>query len=359
MRVVNGWVDTALEIDYGNKSMDRNGWKPLIIVLHGTAGGSSAQDIAVYFRDGAEQASAHFVIGQDGTVVQGISCDVAAWGNGLTTAGHAPFLPDSSQVNGNWYTISIEHCKPHDDNSDQLTDAQKNTSFALCDALCSAYGIPRKVATDMNGGILGHHDFDPVNRRLCPGPYPTDELISYLNGNSNNTQGDDMLTLSDPWAAGYFSDNGNGQWRCKNGGHIVGGNILKYYCVTQGAARLPLSEEIKDIPGHPEVAYQLFESGIIVFDPNHVLDGPAMPSSYGCYFVKLGTALAQKLLSQPLLNQIASLNAQIASLQQQLQSTQNANVQQLQQQIQTLTTQLSSAKSALAQIATEATNAGK
>ena len=57
--------------------------------------------------------------------------------------------------------------------------------------------------------------------------------------------------------------------------------------------------------------------------------------------------------------EMLALDQKVQSLSQQLQSTQNANVQALQQQIQDLTTKLSSAKSALAQIANEAVTASK
>lgn len=58
----NGWLDVAIEVDYPNKSMDRQGNKITHLILHGTAGGTSAQAIANYFATGSEQASAHFVM---------------------------------------------------------------------------------------------------------------------------------------------------------------------------------------------------------------------------------------------------------------------------------------------------------
>lgn len=79
MKIVDGWIDTATEIDYGNKSMDRQGYKPTHICLHGTAGGTSSEAIANYFKNSDVEASAHIIIGTDGEVTQGISMDVAAW----------------------------------------------------------------------------------------------------------------------------------------------------------------------------------------------------------------------------------------------------------------------------------------
>ena len=48
----NGWLDVAVEIDYLNKSMSREGNAIKYLILHGTAGGTSAQAIANYFATG-------------------------------------------------------------------------------------------------------------------------------------------------------------------------------------------------------------------------------------------------------------------------------------------------------------------
>ncbi len=179
MKMVDGWLDVAIEIDVLNKSMSRNGYAPKYIVLHGTAGGSSAQNIATYFQTSNVDASTHFVVGQDGTIVQCIPTTLAAWGNGVLTDRHATYLPPIS-INPNFYTISIEHVKPSTDNSDQLTDKQQQASFTLIDCLCRYHAIPRR-AGDALGGIIRHADIDPVNRSRCPGPYPFDALWTFLS----------------------------------------------------------------------------------------------------------------------------------------------------------------------------------
>lgn len=173
-----GWLDIAIEIDYVNKSQDREGQHPTHVVLHGTAGGSSAQNIANYFATGTEQASAHFIIGQDGTIVQGVPCSLAAWGNGIVDLPRITLPPG---INPNFYTISIEHCKPSIDNSDQLTMAQQQSSFQLVQALCDHYNIPKRRG-DQLGGIISHADIDSVSRARCPGPYPWTDLIAFLGG---------------------------------------------------------------------------------------------------------------------------------------------------------------------------------
>lgn len=176
MKIVDGWIDTATEIDYGNKSMDRQGYRPTHICLHGTAGGTSAEAIANYFKTSDVDASAHIIIGTDGEVVQGIDMDVAAWGNGVI---NQPAIPWPATVNPNYYTISIEHCKASTDNSDQLTEPQKQASFQVIQAICDYYDIAKRRG-DVHSGIVSHADFDQVNRARCPGAYPWDELIEYL-----------------------------------------------------------------------------------------------------------------------------------------------------------------------------------
>ncbi len=179
----DGWLDIAVEIDYIDKSQSRAGLRPTHIVLHGTAGGVRAEDIAHnVFQDPAVIASAHFIIGQDGAIVQGIPCSLAAWGNGIVDL---PRITLPGAINPNFYTISIEHCKPSTDNSDQLTPAEQQSSFRLVQALCEHYAIPKRRG-DTQGGIISHADIDSVNRARCPGPYPWDALLQFLNGGQKN-----------------------------------------------------------------------------------------------------------------------------------------------------------------------------
>jgi N-acetyl-anhydromuramyl-L-alanine amidase AmpD len=176
MNIVNGWIDEAIEIDYGQKSMSRAQLKPSHIVLHGTAGGTTAQGIANYFATSDVTASAHIIIDQAGSIVQGISMDVAAWGNGILDH---PRISFPASINPNLYTISIEHVKAHTDNSDQLTPLQKIASFRVIQAICNHYGIDKKRG-DSFSGIIEHADLDSVTRSRCPGPYPWDELLQFL-----------------------------------------------------------------------------------------------------------------------------------------------------------------------------------
>ena len=68
-----------------NHWVGREGQTPRYIIIHGTAGGSSALAIANYFAQPSTQASAHYVIGRDGTIVCAVSEENAAWSNGVIT----------------------------------------------------------------------------------------------------------------------------------------------------------------------------------------------------------------------------------------------------------------------------------
>lgn len=177
--------------------------------------------------------------------------------------------------NPNSVTFSIEHCKPDSANASSLTDAQKRASFALIAYLCDKYNIPKRWA-DANGGLTGHFSMDPVDRSRCPGNYPWDELFAYLNQEGGNT----MLDL-DP---NFFVADGDG-WRAKGTGKLIRGDILNLYRSEDGIKRLrmPRTEEVP-LPNcvHGETA-QLFEAGVVIFDPQRKFDNP--PGSTGtCYY---------------------------------------------------------------------------
>jgi N-acetyl-anhydromuramyl-L-alanine amidase AmpD len=155
----------------------RQGHRPRWIIVHGTAGFASAEAVAAFFQRPETEASTHYIIAQDGRIIQLVSEADTAWGNGKVTRGHDPWW--SQSLNPNYVSISIEHHKLRRDNGDELTAAQKQSSFALIAHICERHAIPRRRA-DARGGITGHFSMDPMNRSYCPGPYPWQELFAYL-----------------------------------------------------------------------------------------------------------------------------------------------------------------------------------
>ncbi|GAC1620387.1 MAG: hypothetical protein NVS4B9_11340 [Ktedonobacteraceae bacterium] len=280
----------VIVIPNGNYFAGRNGLRPHYVMLHGTAGGTSAQGIANYFattQGGGSPVSSHYVIGQDGTIVQCVAEEDGAWANGAFSAGHDAFWDES--INPNLITVSIEHCKPSSDNSDALTDAQRVASFRLINDICNRWNIPKHPA-DANGGITGHFSIDPINRSQCPGLYPWSQLWDALKG--ENT----VLNLDDPVVSQFFTDGGNGAWKCKNGIILLGAN-LTFYRTYGGPALLglPLSNEIY-LPEYPKTAIVPCERALIVYDPDHKIDHPLLPGP--CYLLHIDSGVGQNLILQ-------------------------------------------------------------
>lgn len=131
------------------------------IVIHGTAGGTSAEGIAQHFRstEGTNNpVSTQYIIDQVGTIIQTVLEKNVAYGNGTY----------DMNIRG----ISIEHVKSATDNSSDLTDIQKQKSFDLIKDIRSRHNIPIE-------NIVPHSAVVPT---ACPGPYPWDEMRTFLGG---------------------------------------------------------------------------------------------------------------------------------------------------------------------------------
>lgn len=173
-----------------NVFLDQN--IPLWVVIHKTAGFKSAQDVARFFATVPDKRSTHYIIGQDGTIVQCVDERHGAGGNCCLEQGHDRFWP--TNLNLNWVTISIEHVDPALDNSTPVTDAQKQASFLLVADICKRHGIPAK-------NIVGHRSIAPRTRAHCPGNYPLDELRAYVTSQLGGIPvgwKDDGTTLTAP-----------------------------------------------------------------------------------------------------------------------------------------------------------------
>lgn len=151
------------------------------LVLHKTARFQTAQECAAYFQTGSDglHVSSHYVVGQDGTIVQCVLESRGAGANCCLEAGHADYLP--TDINLNVKTISIEHIDPAEDNSTPVTSAQARASFQLIYDICVRHNIPMRPG-DAKGGIIGHMDIAPESRARCPGNYPWTELWQFLGG---------------------------------------------------------------------------------------------------------------------------------------------------------------------------------
>src|SRR5260221_537970 len=175
------------------------------LVIHKTASGTSAEAVANFFINDPARASSHFIIGQDGEVVQCVHLVDGAGANCCVETGYNPYWNTLLQQSGNLNrcTISIEHVDSASDNSTPLTAAQQASSFKLVKWLVDQYGFD--ITPDGHGqmvDIKGHNTIDPINRARCPGNYPWSELQTYLQG--GGTMGvptgwhDDGTTLTAP-----------------------------------------------------------------------------------------------------------------------------------------------------------------
>lgn len=303
----------------GNFFSDRSGYAPSWVILHGTAGGNSAVGIANYLN--SVSLSVHYIIDQAGNIVQMVHEADGAYGNGILDPGHDSWW--SENLNPNLVTISIEHCKEATDNSNALTEAQKQASFKLVADICRRNGIPARKA-DAQGGITGHFSIEPINRKDCPGPYPWTELFNYLN-NTPAGQGEGMLLHdSDLFFRSHFTRKASNRIHCNTTNIDVALAILDFYINTGGQARLPLTAEFQIIPG---VTAQIFESAIITYDPAHKLDNPQFSGQ--CYLVKINSGVGQAILAKALTD---PLNAKVADQLQQLQAK-DAQIADLQKQL--------------------------
>jgi len=176
--------------------------KKSFLILHGTAGGSSATEVAEYFK-GTEGSSnpvaSNYIVDQAGQKVQCVQEKDGAYAQGVVT--NPNWLG-----NPNLYCLSIEHVKASTDNSDALTPAQSDASFALIKDICQRNGIGMHPA-DNTTGIASHADIDPINRARCPGAFPWDALWAYLGGDTMTKKYQEQAAL-DCWSSVLQLSNG-------------------------------------------------------------------------------------------------------------------------------------------------------
>jgi N-acetyl-anhydromuramyl-L-alanine amidase AmpD len=127
---------------------------PTLIVIHCTDGRANPVPVAEMWQEPNHGSSAHFVVGQDGVVIQSVKASDTAW--------HAHMANGSA--------IGIEHCArtpkelSKDDPGLPPSGAQYAASAKLVAWLCKAYGIrPSRV------NIVGHNEADSkTTHTLCP-----------------------------------------------------------------------------------------------------------------------------------------------------------------------------------------------
>lgn len=173
------WVD-------GIKNyQSRGGIKPIVIVNHISAG--TMGSMTNWFKNPAAQASSHFAVGRDGTILQYVKIENAAWTQGISLANisraTAQVVIDMG-CNPNLYSVSIEHeGYVHggiDENGEAVTEnfgldgALTEAQFAascwlqryIMDYLNNAYGVNMGLG---EYNVIGHYQIDPIRKPSCPG----------------------------------------------------------------------------------------------------------------------------------------------------------------------------------------------
>lgn len=151
--VIAMWSDPS---NYGLRPQAQAGGTYRLVVVHITSGRPVAQNTASMWQQPNKKSSAHFVIGQDATIVQCVPLKFAAW--------HA------HQANA--YSVGVEHCArepnepsfPAGDPGLPLSPEQRQKSAWLVAYLLKAAGLP----VDRQH-VMGHNEADPATTHtLCP-----------------------------------------------------------------------------------------------------------------------------------------------------------------------------------------------
>ena len=170
-----------------NQNKGRQGWTPDIIACHITEG--SFDGTVSWITDPASGVSYHYVVSQDGRIVQAVDIANTAWANG-TTSGMASNSNKYSRiaavrdrnVNANLYTISIGFEGRLSEKQGDLTAVQLMAGVTLIafirNEVKRLFGITIPITRE---NIVGHADITPQWKPNCPGPaFPFEEIIKQL-----------------------------------------------------------------------------------------------------------------------------------------------------------------------------------
>ena len=152
---------------------------PVAIVDHVMAGTLPGCD--EWFSHTPPWSSAHFGIGKGGAIHQYVDTDDGPYANGALNKPSTAGLEIAEFGNPNVLTVSIEH---EGWPGEEWPDAMYQASLRLKRWLVS------NVTTGM-WRLLGHCDFDSVDRRNCPGPtWPKARLLADLEDDMTQAEVD-------------------------------------------------------------------------------------------------------------------------------------------------------------------------
>ena len=150
-------------VDFGTKNSNPR-MEPItkITIHHMAVVGADAATVARGHRDGSQQASANYYIGNDGTICGGVSEDRRAWTSG------------SSQ---DYVAITFEVANCKGEPNWEISDKAYKSMIALAADICKRYGITPHFTGTKEGTLTCHYMFQAT---ACPGPY-----LKNLHANGN------------------------------------------------------------------------------------------------------------------------------------------------------------------------------
>lgn len=185
--------------NFGSRVSSGKKYSPIVIANHISAGTMGSM-YNWFVSPHNTNASSHFGVGRDGSIVQYVRLDNAAWTQGLTKEtipkALAPIVKQMG-VNPNLYCVGIEHegyVEGHlNDNGEvelvnygldgNLTEAQFWSSVWLHKYIQEE--VRRSWGTRIGFSpetVLGHFQIDPVRKPSCPGSkFPWARLYSALS----------------------------------------------------------------------------------------------------------------------------------------------------------------------------------
>lgn len=127
---------------------------------HVAVAGATPEGVAADFARPARQASANYIIGVDGTIIENVPEEKQAW-------------TSSNRTNDNM-AITVEVCNSKGAPNWEVSDESLEALINLAVDICKRYNLPGFTYTgDKNGTLTTHNMFANT---LCPGPYLESKL---------------------------------------------------------------------------------------------------------------------------------------------------------------------------------------
>jgi N-acetyl-anhydromuramyl-L-alanine amidase AmpD len=156
----------------------REGYKPELIVVHISAG--SLTSMTNWFSTPGSQASAHYGVGKDGSILQYVEESNKAWHAGRVN--NPSFKLYKPGINPNLYTIGIEN------EGQDLANATVEQMRSLCE-LIKDVAKRNNIPLDRDH-IIGHFQIDAINRPYCPSKDHSvmDEIVTLLGAKEDTVE---------------------------------------------------------------------------------------------------------------------------------------------------------------------------